>query len=207
MAARTRSQAAKLTVNGKAPTGANALGRRVAERLARYSTAAGRTKASLARRVQPTGKREIRSVYNLKASALNTSMKLDSGRSADGAIVLRASTRRLPLIVFSGAWSGRTSPGATASILLGQRKTYTSAFIASAHGQRAVFVRERSASGRRPSRAPLRKLYGPSVFDMLAVSPNTDSPANRVRDRVISQLESFYVTELARQIRLDLTRG
>jgi|GEM_PF-699996 len=206
MATRFRSQAAKLTVNGKAPTGSNALGRRVAERVARYSTASGRAQVSTARRVQPLSKREIRSVYNVKSSALGKTMQLDSTKADGGSIVLRASKRRLPLIAFDGTWGGRSTPGATASILLGARRTYNSAFIATARGQRAIFVRERGAGGKRPDRAPVRRLYGPSVFDMLAVSSDAGSPANRIRGRVVSQLESFYVTELARQIRLELAR-
>ena len=110
------------------------------------SMASQRAQSSLARKVQPVAKREIRNVYGIKASLLNNKLKLETGtRAGSDYLSLWASTRKISLLEFSGKWRGVKTPGATASILLGTSKTYTSAFIAN--------VGWRGTSGRRNSGA------------------------------------------------------
>ena len=57
--------------------------------------------------------------------------RLENGRRGKGDFIsLWASTRRISLLEFAGRWTGAKSVGATASILVGKRKTYPGAFIA-----------------------------------------------------------------------------
>jgi len=216
-----RNSALKLFVNGRAADNLYGLSKRIGDRVSRYSQAAQRAQSSLARRVQPVAKREIRKVYGIKASTLNGRLALYNGLRRKGDyIALQASTRRLPLASFGGTWGGRSTPGATASVLVGQRKTYTSAFVArvgwrGASGgslkddtaSTAIYVRQLQPTGRRVGRGPLRRLYGPSVFEMLSPGTHANQAALRVRGAVLSELETYYVGELARQIALELRHG
>jgi hypothetical protein len=210
-----RNSAVNIYVNGKTADGLYDLAKRIGERPSRYSKAMQRAQAGLARRFQPATKREIRKAYGVKQAALNKGMAVATGlRQKGDYVALKASVRRISLLEFGGAWGGHKTDGATASILLGTRKTYGSAFIAtvgfkgraSANG-RAIYVRQRGPDGKRYGRGPLRRLYGPSIFEMLSPGSHTGSPALRVRTAVLGELESFYVTELARQITLELRNG
>src|SRR5690606_33084066 len=92
---------------------------------------------------------------------------------------LVASNRKVPLIDFTGRWrgparrrSGAWAASATAAILKGAgRRTYASAFIATAQGRREVFVRQFSADSNSPSgrhpRDKIRALRGPSPYQMV----------------------------------------
>lgn len=216
-----RNSAVKLFVNGKSADDLYGLSKRIGQRVSKYSLAAQRAQASLARRVQPMAKREIRQVYGIKASLLNGTLSLYNGLRRKGDyIALQASLRRMPLSSFGGAWGGRATPGATASVLLGQRKVYASAFIANvgwrgASGgavkggtsSKAIYVRTRGVDGKRVARGPLKRLYGPSVFEMLSSGAHDNAASRRVRGAVVSGLETYYVGELARQIALEARRG
>lgn len=216
-----RNTALKFFVNGRAADNLYGLSQRVGKRISRYSQAAQRAQASLARRAQPVAKQEIRKVYGVKASTLNGRLSLYNGLRRKGDyIAIQASIRRLPLTAFGGAWGGRTTAGATASVLLGQRKTYTSAFMATVGwrgrsggavkdntASRAIYVRQLRSDGRRYGRGPLRRLYGPSVFEMLSPGMHGNAAAQRVRGAVLSQLETYYTGELARQLVLELRHG
>lgn len=215
-----RNSSLKIYVNGSTANDLYGLAKRVGQQVSRMSVASNRAQKTLARRVQPLAKREIRKVYGVKASLLNGRMRLESGARTGGDFVsLWASTRKVSLLEFGGRWRGMKSPGATASILLGTSKTYDSAFIATvgwrgASGgavkadtaSRAIYVRKRGPDGRRFGRGPLKRLYGPSVFEMIGTSPKAHS-RDTVRAAIVPQLESFYVSELSRQIALELRRG
>lgn len=215
-----RNSAVKIYVNGSTANDLYGLAKRVGQQVSRLSAAAQRAQSSLARRVQPVAKREIRKVYGVKASLLNGRMRLETGtRSQSDYLSLWASTRKVSLLEFGGRWRGVKSAGATASILLGSSKTYTSAFIANvgwrgSSGQavkadtvsRGIYVRQRGPDGKRYGRGPLKRLYGPSVFEMIGTSPKAHS-ADTVRAAIVPQLQDFYVTELSRQIALELRRG
>ena len=215
-----RNSAFKIYVNGKAADDLYGLSRRVGQTVSRFSVASQRARASLVRKVQPVAKREIRAVYAIKSSLLNDRMRLENGRRGKGDFIsLWASTRRISLLEFAGRWTGAKSVGATASILVGKRKTYPGAFIAdvgwrgaSGSGVKAdtvragIYVRSRGPDGKRVGRGPLKRLYGPSVFEMINPSL-ADHTAKSVRNVIVPQLESFYVTELARQVALELRRG
>lgn len=215
-----RNSAVKIYVNGSTANDLYGLSRRVGQQVSRMSVASQRAQASLARRVQPVTKREIRAVYGIKASLLNDKMRLETGRrGGSDYLSVWASTRKISLIEFSGRWRGVKSPGATASILLGTSKTYTSAFIASVGWRgsrggavkadtvsRAIYVRKRGPDGRRAGRGPLQRLYGPSVYEMIGTS-RTPHGADTVRATILPQLQDYYVSELSRQIALELRRG
>jgi hypothetical protein len=203
-----RNSAVKIYVNGSTANDLYGLAKRVGQQVPRLSVASQRAQASLARKVQPVAKREIRNIYGVKASVLNNKLKLETGaRKNSDYISLWASTRKISLMEFSAKWRGVKTPGATASILLGTSKTYDAAFIATlgSQGKPAVYVRSRGPDGKRAGRGPLRRLYGPSVFEMIGTSPNGGS--NTVRNTITPKLQDFYVTELTRQIALELRRG
>lgn len=218
--ANRRNSSARIYVNGKAADGLYGLAKRVGNTVSRYSQASQRAQASLARKVQPTAKAEIRKVYNVKASDLASRIRLETGsRRKSDYVSLWAGTRKLSLIAFGGRWGGTRTTGATASILNGQRKTYAHAFIAQVGWRgtsgkavkadtlaRGIYVRSTGPNGRPVGRGPLKRLYGPSVFDMIATSPKAHS-ADTVRNAIVPQLESYYVSELARQVATELRRG
>jgi hypothetical protein len=220
MAFNRRNSAVKIYVNGSTANDLYGLAKRVGQQVSRMSSASQRAQSSLARKVQPVAKREIRNVYGVKAGILNGRMRLETGTRGKGDFLsLWASTRKVSLLEFGGRWRGVKTPGATASILLGTSKTYDSAFIANVgwrggSGQavkadtvsRAIYVRKRGPDGKRFGRGPLKRLYGPSVFEMIGTSPKAHS-ADTVRAAIVPQLENFYVTELSRQIALELRRG
>lgn len=215
-----RNSSLKVYVNGSTANDLYGLAKRVGRQVSRMSVASQRAQASLARRVQPLAKREIRNVYGVKPSILNGRMRLESGARGKGDFLsLWASTRKVSLLDFGGRWRGLKSPGATASILLGTSKTYDSAFIAnvgwrgasggavkSGTASRAIYVRQRGPDGKRFGRGPLKRLYGPSVYEMIGTSPKAHS-RDTVRAAIVPQLEDFYVTELTRQLALELRRG
>jgi hypothetical protein len=162
--------------------------------------AAMRARVSLVRKVQPTAKRNIRSRYGVRASALNDKFKTVEGRSRGGDPYLGiwASSRKINLIEFNGRWRGRRSQGATAAIRVGEVKTYVSAFIGTVQGVRGIRVRsfEKGASGKRVGRGPLRMLRGPSPLEMLLGDDMTNGAA------VSGELLTIYQAEIERQLKL-----
>lgn len=157
------------------------------------------------RRFEPAAKRLIREKYNVRASELASKFTVTErgGDSPGDGIVLHlnASVRKLPLISFGGRWGGRKTPGATASIGKGEgRKVYHSAFVASVKGKQHMLVRQfsrdsNSPSGRDP-RNKLRRLSGPSPYQM--VRGNGDENALRLsRD-----MNTLRAQEIVRLLRL-----
>lgn len=206
-----RNSAVKIYVNGSTADSLYGLSRRMGQQVSRMSQAHTRAVSSLKRKVQPVATKAVREAYTIKASTLRGRTKVETGaRKGSDFISLWASARKISLIDFGGRWSGVKSSGATAAIRLGQRKTYTHAFIAalSFHGKaanKAMYVRSRGPGGKPVGRGPLVRLYGPSVFDMVVRDPSGGS--HSVRNAIVPQLESFYTTELTRQIALELRRG
>lgn len=215
-----RNSAAKIYVNGSTADSLYGLSKRVGQTVSRMSRASQRAQASLVRKVQPVAKREIRKVYGIAATQLNNRMSLDTGRRGQSDYIsLQASTRKISLVAFGGKWGGVKTPGAVASILLGTRKTYAQAFMASVGWRGSsgasvkadtvstnIYVRSRGPDGKRVGRGPLRRLYGPSVFEMITTAPKAHS-GDMVASRVVPQLQEFYVSELTRQIALELRNG
>lgn len=213
-----RNSAVKIYVNGRTANNLYGLAKRVGQQISRMSVASQRAQSSVARKVQPVAKREIRKTYGVKATLLNDKMRLETGaRNQSDYLSLWASTRKISLMAFGGKWRGISTPGATASIMLGTSKTYDGAFIANvgfsgAGGVSrpgsgpAIYVRKTGPDGKRFGRGPLRRLYGPSVFDMIGTSPKAHS-GDTVSSRIVPQLQDFYVTELTRQIAMELRRG
>lgn len=166
--------------------------------------AAMRARVSLVRKVQPTAKRNIRSRYGVRASALNDKFRTVEGQSRKGEPYLGiwASSRKIGLIEFNGRWRGRRSKGATAAIKTGETKTYDSAFISTIKGRRGIRVRSFAdgASGKRVGRGPLRMLRGPSPFEMLLGEDLTNGAA------VSAELLDIYQSEIQRQFALRRKR-
>jgi len=211
---RSRNSALKFYLNGRAARDLHGLTDLAGNLLDAYDVSVIRARAGLHRRAEPAAKRNIRAIYNVRASALADRLRIDEGvrgkgRDSEDLISIWASTRQLGLIEFGARWrgparrkNGRFAAGASAEIVRGQRKTYDSAFIATIQGRRAVRVRSYDGSGgRRHGRGPVRMLRGPSPFEML--SGVGHEPSRQVRDGTLSELTTFYFAELKRQFRLN----
>lgn len=220
MAASRKNSALKLFVNGRRARDLHGLTDLAGNLLSSFDTATTRAFSGLQRRAVPAATRAVRAHYNVKARSLSGRFRVETGSKGrrgdrDDYLSIWASTRGISLIEFSGAWRGRKSAGATARIGKdGAAKTYGSAFIASvgwrgASGasikadtvQRGIWVRSFASTGRRNARGPLRLLRGPSPFEML--SGLDHAPARASRDQALSELTTFYSTELHRLWRLN----
>lgn len=181
---------------------------------AQLQRAAQRASVSFFRRVQPIAKRDIQARYGIASSALNGKFKTVEGRSRKGQsyIGVQASARRISLLQFRGKWRSANkvgnaqratrSAGATAEVQAGEVKTYSSAFIATVRGVRAIRVREFTTAGgpKRYGRAPLRLLRGPSPLEMLLGEEMRNAP------KISAQLLDVYQAEIHRQIGLLVSR-
>lgn len=157
------------------------------------------------RRFEPAAKRVIRERYSVLAGDLAgkfTVTQRGGENPADGVVLqLNASVRKLPLINFGGRWGGRMTPGATAAISKGEgRKVYHSAFVASIKDKPHMLVRQfsrdsNSPSGRDP-RNKLRRLSGPSPYQM--VRGTDDGNAQRLS----REMNELRATEIVRLLRL-----
>ncbi len=199
-----RNSAFKYYVNGKAAKDLHGLTGIAGDVLSSFDTAVARAAVGLKRRTVPAVSRAVRENYNIKAGSLRDKYRAETGRRGGSGssefVSIYASTRQVPLLEFRGRWSGRKSKGATANIS-GTPKTYESAFIATVQGRRAIRARSFESTGRRAGRGPLRMLYGPSPFEMVAGFNNKASLS--AKQEVLSQLRIFYTTELRRQWRLS----
>lgn len=152
---------------------------------------------SVRRKAVPLAKRAVRTLYGVQSSVLSDAFDATSGVDAGQSFIgLKASTAPVSLIRFGGKWSKR-SAGATAQILSGQRVTYTSAFIATMPGGgRHIFARAPGAGGKRAPRLPLRRLHGPSAYQMV------QGKDGRTAEQVTDELAAFAGVEILRQITL-----
>lgn len=164
---------------------------------AKIERAARRAFVSVRRKAPPVAKRVVRETYNVDASALSGAFDATQGSDGTGTFVaLRASVAPVSLIRFGGRWR-RNSPGATAEILRGGRKVYTSAFITTLrNGSRHIMARKLLPSGQRTPRLPLQRLHGPSAYQM--VQGRGDANARRIA----GELSEFAISETMRQILL-----
>ncbi|MEF3081862.1 hypothetical protein V3391_06500 [Luteimonas sp. SMYT11W] len=209
-----RNSALKFYLNGRAARDLHGLTDLAGNLLDAYDVSVIRARAGLFRRAEPAAKRNVRAIYNVRASALADRFRIEEGvrgkgRDSEELISIWASTRQLGLIEFGGRWrgparrkNGRLVAGASAEIVRGKRKTYDSAFIATIKGREAIRVRSFDrARGRRFGRGPVRMLRGPSPFEML--SGVGHEPSRQVRDATLSDLTTYYFLELKRQFRLN----
>ena len=210
-----RNRALTFYVNGKTGKSLHGLTDVAGRVLSAFDTAVQRATVGLKRRAGPAVSRAVRENYGIKRTTLSGShmFRIDEGARKQGDYIsIWASTRQLPLIDFGGRWSGPGSPGATAEIERGMRKTYTSAFIAPGRirGQQGPVIYSRLKGkkavqkyGRYKGqmREPIRVLRGPSPFEM--VSGVGGYPATlRTKQTILAELTAFYTTELQRQFKL-----
>ena len=159
--------------------------------------------ASVVRRFGVAARRVVRETYNVKNKHLMGKFSIEKGdmKAAGMRYSLLASTYKTPLSEFGGRWGGRRTKGATAAISKGEgRKVYHSAFIARVNGQEWMLVRQFSrdshlASGRDP-RNKLKRLSGPSPYQMFVGKDRTNAM------RISAELNEFRTTEIVRLLRL-----
>lgn len=132
---------------------------------------------------------------------------------------LLASSLRFPLALFGGVWGGAGTPGATASVLRGQGRTYAHAFIAPGRFRGAaiplIYTRVRGAKVRMTYgrykgqlRERIRNLRGPSPYAMLL---GRDASGARtlvhLATPLAADLRHAYLAEIARYVGGSAGRG
>jgi len=201
----------KFFVSGRRAKGLHGLTNLAGDVLNRYDLSVQRAFIGLQRRAGPATTQEVRGSYNIRAAALRGKYRVETGergystgkRGRDDFLSIWASTRQISLLEFGGRWAGRRSVGATASIGLGESRTYDGAFIATIKGRRAIRVRSWDrATQKRAGRGPVRILRGPSPFEMLS-GADGNSRALAARSRLIERFHTTYLTELRRQWRVN----
>lgn len=211
MASNRNNNLLKYYVSGRRAKGFHGLTDLAGDVLNRYDLSVQRAFVGLQRRAGPATAQEVRASYNIRASALRGKYRVETGergystgkRGKDDFLSIWASTRQISLMEFGGRWAGRKSKGATASIGLGESKTYDGAFIATIKGLRAIRVRSWDrARQKRHGRGPVRILRGPSPFEMLS-GADGNSRALAARRRLIDRFHTNYLTELRRQWRVN----
>lgn len=155
--------------------------------------------AGVRRKFEPEVKRVIREQYNVPLRAISGKFRIVGGSDAQGEyLALQGAVKRVPLAEFGARWGGRRTAGATATILRGQTKTYTSAFIRVIGGQREVLARQFSADSNSPSgrhpREHLQRLRGPSPAEMARGIDNVNAA------RIAESMTAYRLTELTRQL-------
>ncbi len=210
-----RNSALKFYTSGKAAKSLHGLTDIADNVLSSFDTAVQSATAGLKRRAGPAVSRAVRENYGVTRSTLAQPgmFRVELGSQAKGDYLsIWASTRQLPLADFGGRWSGPSSPGATAEIERGQRKTYTGAFMAKGRirGQERPLIYTRIKGkksvqkyGRYQGqmREPIRALRGPSPFEMVSGVGGYPAPL-RTRQTILAELSAFYVNELHRQFKL-----
>jgi hypothetical protein len=156
---------------------------------------AARAMVSVRRKAQPVAKRIVRQMYGVQAGAIGDAFDAVSGTDGGQAFVaLRARVAPVSLIRFGGRWSKRGA-GATAEIMRGERKTYESAFISvMPNGGRHIFARAPQGSGKRAPRLPLRRLHGPSAYQMV------QGKRGETAEQVNAELSAYAADETLRLI-------
>ena len=120
----------------------------------------------------------ITQTYNVDRGYLDNRVRV---ASTPDTFRLFASSLRFPLAMFGGAWGGAGTPGATASIVRGQGRTYEHAFMASGRFRGAQTqliytrlkgqkVRMTYGSHKGQLRERIRNLRGPSTYMMFTGS-------------------------------------
>lgn len=135
-----------------------------------------RTMGTLRRKILTEARRAIAAEYGIGVQAIGKRM---TSESAADSLTIYGTAGRLPLHEFGGRYTGRKSAGASAEILRGGRRIYTSAFTIASRGP-VIYSRPIIASGRR---APKRfvRLHGPSVESMfLGGGTGGQTPATQV---------------------------
>lgn len=213
MASNRNNNVLKFYVSGRRAKGLHGLSDLAGNTLNRYDLSVQRAFVGLQRRAGAAASQEVRGSYNVRASALRGRYRVETGaqgyrtgkRGRDDFLAIWASTRQISLLEFGGRWVGRKSAGATASIGVGESKTYDGAFIATIKGRKAIRVRSwDSAKQKRHGRGPVRILRGPSPFEMLS-GADGNARALTTRRRLIDRFHTYYSTELRRQWRVNGT--
>jgi hypothetical protein len=156
---------------------------------------AARAVVSVRRKAQPLAKRIVRQVYAVQSTALSDAFDAANGVEGGQAFVaLRARVAPVSLIRFGGRWNKRAA-GATAEIMRGERKAYESAFISvMPNGGRHIFARAPQGNGKRAPRLPLRRLHGPSAYQMV------QGKRGETADQVTEELAAYAADETLRLI-------
>lgn len=215
--------------NGQRAEDAYGLSAQVGRIVKRTNAAVVKARVSLVRKVQPMAKALLTARYTIAPSYLNDRVRV---RSLQNGVAVDAGTFRFPLVLFRGKWGGRTSAGATASILQAQTKTYTGAFIAPGRFRGAVmpliYTRKKGVKvlmkhGRYKGkmREQIVQNRGPSTNDMILGIERGGVGEPRKPDQEIvgdfavgdvagtlrANMAGFYISELRRLMAVEAHSG
>ena len=152
-----------------------------------------RTIATMRRKTLTDARRAISQEYGIGTQAIGRRMTAESGKDS---LSIYGTTGKVPLHEFGGRYSGPKSAGASAEILRGNRRVYTSAFTIKNRNPAIIYARPIIDGARR---APKRfvRLHGPSVESMfLGGGTGGQTPATQV----IAAAQEIFSAEVERLI-------
>jgi hypothetical protein len=215
-----KGRAIQLFVNGKRADDQYALFARVGRTISASEEAARLALAETSTQMIPVTEAAIARTYNVPGNRIAGRLRVRNTRTS---ITLYAFQRRIPLAEFGGQWGGRGTPGASAEVVRGQRRTYPSAFMAPGRieGRKVDLIYQRVGPKREQKhgrykgkkRQGIKHLWGPSVRDMIhgrIPDPITRGSGLRgpfLRAEITEQLADFHVTAVWKSLRRSLSRG
>lgn len=210
MARTNRNQVMRIFTSGKYANDKYSLADKIGHDVKKAQAAVVRSVAGLSRRVPAMTKRLVLDTYRIASSKVSQGVRV---RTTNAALSVDASALRFALGEFGGHWGGRSSPGATAEVVAGERRTYAGAFMApgrlrgsvtsliySRTGRFAVMKSGRYAGKRREV---IRANRGPSLQQMIVGHDQSGKQVGRdLRAALGEQMRDYYVGELHRQYEL-----
>lgn len=202
-----RNRVVRFLTSGRISDSKHGLSGLVGAAVKKGEDAARKAAASTARKASPFAKALLTSRYSLPPSQITNRI---STRVDPQTLHVDASILKFPLAMFRGRWGGRSTPGATASVLLAQTKTYSGAFMATGRfrgvSMPLIFSRKRGRKvrmqhGRYKGKMRERIVVnrGPSVNDMLTGRDDSGrAVGENLTEELTAQLFTFYVSELKR---------
>ena len=130
-----------------------------------------RLKGTLRRRMVVEAKRDMAAETLVPKDRLAADL---GGRTTESGVEIVGRRRGIGLINYAGEWGGRTSPGATAQVIRGERETIKGAFVAPLGNARQIVKRVGpkviATKGRYKGqkRQRIEVEYGPSVGALLS---------------------------------------
>lgn len=197
--------------NGKRADDAYGLSKHVGAIVKRTDAARKRAFASTARRAPVLAKAMMTAGFNVPAGEVTNKVHVyDTGDT----LHVNASVRKFPLSLFGGQWGGPTSPGASASVRVGQSEVYPGAFMAAGRYMgRALDLIYRRVRGSRvvqkygrykgKVREKIQALRGPSPYDMLTMIERGTARGKSGAGDYHRELRSYFVSELRRLLALE----
>lgn len=201
-----RNRVLKIRTAGKYANDQYGLAAQLQRAVKKADKAKIRAVAGLKRRALPAAKRLVTQNYGIPKSKIKDRVRV---RTTPVTLSVDASQLRFALSEFGGKWGGPKTPGATAAVVRGERKTYQHAFIRPGRlrGSEAQLIYTRTGryatqkhgryAGKR--REVIAVNRGPSTKDMLTGHrPDGVVVGADLRTPLGHELIDYYISELHR---------